>query len=113
MVKRRFRRRTYKKRTYRKRRSYRSKRAKKTNYDGTVYAKCITTRSMLTTGTATEQYACNVISFGDQGVTDNNNTYIDDCVEFNTLKDRYKEYKITGLKVMFSPFYGFDSAAVN
>lgn len=84
----------------------------KTTYDGTVYAKCITTRAFQTTGTASETFAVNVISFGDAGVTDGNNTYIDDCVEFSTLKDRYKEYKIVGLRVDFTPFYGYDSAAV-
>lgn len=74
---------------------------KRTTYDGTYYAKCITNQNWVSNGDGNESIMS--IGWGQSGSSGSANAYLDDVGEFQEIAEQFQEWRLMGLKIVFNP----------
>lgn len=111
VFRRRFRRaRVFKRRRFstmkrRKMRFAMKKSTKLTRYDGVIYVKAITTPQLVVNSAG--DAAVLVVSWGDSGISTNQEVFVDDNPEFQAYLALYEEYRITGVKIEVEPMTSY------
>lgn len=81
------------------------KSTKLTRYDGVIYVKAITTPQLVVNSAG--DAAVLVVSWGDSGISTNQEVFVDDNPEFQAYLALYEEYRITGVKIEVEPMTSY------